>query len=79
MKSKIITILFLSLFFGYYLSPAQQISKRVLSDWTFKINNENSIHKATVPGDVQSDLIKEKKLANPYYENVDSEIGRAHV
>ncbi|MFM7014804.1 MAG: glycoside hydrolase family 2 protein, partial [Bacteroidota bacterium] len=59
-----------------FSSVAQQISRRVLSDWTFSINTENIIHSATVPGDIQSDLIKENKLANPYYENIDTALSK---
>lgn len=59
-----------------FSSSAQQISRRVVDDWTFTIKGESTLHIATVPGDVQSDLIKEKKLADPYYENIDSALSK---
>jgi beta-mannosidase len=71
-------IVFLSLFFlfGCFSSVAQQIPKRVISNWTFTISGEKNKYNATVPGDVQSDLIKEKKISDPYYENIDSELSK---
>jgi beta-mannosidase len=71
-------IAILSLFFllACFSSIAQQISKRVISDWTFTINGDRNKYNATVPGDVQSDLVKEKKIANPYYENIDSVLSK---
>ena len=71
-------IVFLSLFFlfGCFSSVAQQIPKRVISNWTFTISGEKNKYNATVPGDVQSDLIKIKKIADPYYENVDSALSQ---
>ena len=59
-----------------FSSSAQQISRRVVDNWTFNIKGENTFHKASVPGDVQTDLIKEKKLADPYYENIDSALSK---
>ncbi len=70
MKSKHIAVLVLFMLLCFS-SSAQQLSKRVISDWTFTIKGEKKKYKATVPGDVQSDLIKKKKIADPYYENVD--------
>jgi beta-mannosidase len=72
MRGNKIALLSLFFLFGCFSSIAQQISKRVISDWTFTINGDRNKYKATVPGDVQSDLIKEKKIADPYFENVDS-------
>lgn len=72
MRGNKIALLSLFFLFGCFSSIAQQISKRVISDWTFTINGDRNKYNATVPGDVQSDLIKEKKIADPYFENVDS-------
>jgi len=76
MKSKHIAVLSFFFWLLCFSSSAQQISKRVLGDWTYTIKGENKSYKATVPGDVQSDLIKEKKIADPYYENIDSALNK---
>jgi len=72
MRGNKVALLSLFFLFGCFSSFAQQISKRVISDWTFTIKGDRNKYNATVPGDVQSDLIKEKKIADPYFENVDS-------
>ncbi len=76
MKSKHIAVLSFFFWLLCFSSSAQQISKRVLGDWKFTVKGENKSYKATVPGDVQSDLIKEKKIADPYYENIDSALNK---
>jgi beta-mannosidase len=76
MKSKHIAVFSFFFWLLCFSSSAQQISKRVLGDWTYTIKGENKSYKATVPGDVQSDLIKEKKIADPYYENIDSALSQ---
>ena len=72
MRGNKVALLSLFFLFGCFSSVAQQISKRVISNWTFSISGEKNKYNATVPGDVQSDLIKEKKISDPYYDNIDS-------
>ena len=76
MRSKKLVLLSLFILLSSFSSFAQQISKRVINDWIFTIDGGKNNYKATVPGDVQSDLIKAKKIANPYFENTDSTLSK---
>jgi beta-mannosidase len=76
MRGKKLVLLSLFILLSSFSTFAQQISKRVINDWIFTIDGGKNNYKATVPGDVQSDLINAKKIANPYFENTDSALSK---
>ncbi|MCE1165093.1 MAG: glycoside hydrolase family 2 protein [Bacteroidetes bacterium] len=58
----------LLLIFLLFCSAAySQVSRVCLSEWEFRNNEENEIHKASVPGTVHTDLLANKLIEDPFY------------